>query len=116
MIKDGLYHMQENCSERGFKGKFKVENAKKGFSITMLQEPFFMLGASESAFKNHKDNKVSFINNKICKHSLRIHDDGTFTIYFYQSGIPCYFELIEKIKEFTKDNLEVESKNQLELF
>ena len=116
MIKDGLYHMQENQSERGFKGKFEVKNTKKGFTITMLEEPYFMLGASESAFKNHKNNTVFFINNKICKHAIRIHDDGTFTIYFYQSGVPCYFEPIEKVKEFIKENLQVKNENQLELF
>ena len=97
MIKDGLYHMQENESSRGFKGKFEVKNTEKGFIIKMIEKPFIMLGASESAFSNYNDNKVFFINNKICKHSLRIHDDGTFTIYFFQSGVPCYFEPIEKI-------------------
>ena len=114
MIKDGLYHMQENCSERGFKGKFKVENTKKGFVITMLVKPYFMLGASETAF-NNKDNKVFFINNKICKHSIRFWEDGTFTIYFFQSGVPCYFEPIEKIK-IAEKQINKFNNQQLELF
>ena len=80
MIKDGLYHMQENQSERGFKGKFEVKNTKKGFTITMLEEPYFMLGASESAFKNHKNNTVSFINNKVIKYIITTINIGHITI------------------------------------
>ena len=83
------YKLIEDGEDVG--GIFEIFKTNKGFKIQMLEKPIFMLGASESAFGN-KTKSVSFIDGKKTKHSVRKLDNDEYCIYFYQSGIPCYFK------------------------
>lgn len=86
-----MYYLRENGKNTG--GKFEIRTTPKGFIITMIEKPYFMLGASESAFEN---GKVQFSQGKKTRHAVIKLDNDEYLIYFYQSGVPCWFKRIEE--------------------
>ena len=88
-----MYYLIEDGHKIG--GKFEIIKTSKGFKIEMIEKPDFMLGASEMAFSN-KTKTVSFSEGKKTSHAVRKLDNDEYLIYFYQSGVPCWFKRIEK--------------------
>ena len=87
-----MYYLRENGHKIG--GKFEITKNPKGFKIEMIEKPDFMLGASEMAFSN-KTKTVSFTKGKKTQHAVQ-ELENEYLIYFYQSGVPCWFKRIEK--------------------
>lgn len=87
-----MYYLREDGKIAG--GIFEIKTTPKGFVITMIEKPYFMLGASELAFKN---GKVQFSQGKKTRHAVRKLDNDEYLIYFYQSGVPCLFKRIGDI-------------------
>lgn len=87
LIEDVFYLKKIDKKDSGI---FKIKETPKGFKITMIEKPYFMLGASEMAF-NNKTKTVSFTEGKKTKHAVRKYGEE-YVIYFYQSGIPCTFK------------------------
>lgn len=90
-----MYYLREDGKIAG--GIFEIKTTPKGFVITMIEKPYFMLGASESAF-NNKTKTVSFTSGKRTQHAVRKLDNDEYCIYFYQSGVPCVFRKYEVSK------------------
>lgn len=89
----GEYKLIEDGKDVG--GLFEIKETDKGFKITMIEKPMFMLGASEMAF-NNKTKSILFANGRKTKHAVRKYGDE-YIIYFYQSGIPCHFKKIKEL-------------------
>ena len=64
-----------------------ITNTKKTLILKRISKEYFE-GISDDILRLKKDNN--------CKHTLRIWEDDTFTVYPYQSGVPYYFEPLKK--------------------
>ncbi len=90
------YYLREDGKKVG--GLFEITKTNKGFKIVMLEKPYFMLGASESAF-NNKTKSVLFADGKKTQHAVQKLGNDEYCIYFYQSGIPCLFKNFYTVEE-----------------
>lgn len=60
-----------------------ITDTPKTLILKRIRKPFFE-GIEDDILRLKKDNN--------CKHTLRIWEDGTFTVYPYMGGTPYYFE------------------------
>lgn len=66
-----------------------ITDTKKTLVLERIREPYFKY-IDDKILRLKKDNK--------CRHTLRVWEDGTFTVYPYKAGTPYYFELLTKEK------------------
>lgn len=64
-------------------GLWEVKESNKVICFRLIEEPFFE-SFCPKVMRMRKDGKGS--------HCLRIWGDGTYTVYPFRSGVPCYFE------------------------
>jgi hypothetical protein len=63
-------------------GIWDIKDSEKIVSFKLIEEPFY----GSLCPKNMKLNKL-----KNTHHPLRVWEDGSYTVYPFQSGVPCYF-------------------------
>ena len=93
-MENKLYKCIANANSDG--GVFEIKFTDKTITRIGIDKPICTYGCIDSCIWNKPDKTCRiYRTKKRTGHALRGWGDGTFTIYFHQSGVPHYFEPIE---------------------